>query len=217
MELKGKKILFLGDSITEGHGTSCEAARFTNIIAENEGAECYNYGIGGTRLAYQTKPSENPRWDLCFLDRVDEMEDTADIVVVFGGTNDYGHGDAAIGCFEDRDPYTFYGAVHTLVTKLINKYPEAKLVFITQLHRFEEEHCTVKGGVAVCNTLKEYVEILREVLEYYSVPTLDLYRYGRMQPKVPVIMEKYMPDGLHPNDAGHIMLAESITAYLKQL
>ena len=24
MELKGKKVFFLGDSITEGHGTSCE-------------------------------------------------------------------------------------------------------------------------------------------------------------------------------------------------
>ena len=28
MELKGKKINFLGDSITEGAGTSCEAARY---------------------------------------------------------------------------------------------------------------------------------------------------------------------------------------------
>ena len=40
MELKNKKINFLGDSITEGVGTSAEDKRFTNIIAEREGAVC---------------------------------------------------------------------------------------------------------------------------------------------------------------------------------
>ena len=46
MELKGKKILFLGDSITEGHGTSSPEDRFSNLIEKQEGAVCYNYGIG---------------------------------------------------------------------------------------------------------------------------------------------------------------------------
>lgn len=215
MELKGKKILFLGDSITEGCGTSGEGHKFSDLIAKKEGAICYNYGIGGTRIAYQRKPSENARWDLNFIDRVEEMEAEADIVVVFGGTNDYGHGDAAVGCFEDRTPWTFYGAAHTLVTKLINRYPTAKLVFLTPLHRREEAKCAVKGGLEVSVTLKQYVDALREVLEYYAIPTLDLFKYGRMQPAVPIIQETYMPDALHPNDAGHVLLAESITAFLK--
>ena len=215
MELKGKKILFLGDSITEGCGTSGEGYKFSDLIAKNEGAICYNYGIGGTRIAYQRNPSENPRWDLNFIDRVDEMEETADIVVVFGGTNDYGHGDAAIGSFEDRTPWTFYGAVHILITKLINRYPAAKLVFLTPLHRGTEVQCIRKGDTEVTVTLKQYVDILREVLEYYSIPTLDLYKCGRMQPLVPIIQETYMPDALHPNNAGHVLLAESITAFLK--
>jgi len=217
MELKGKKIVFLGDSITQGVGTSSDEARFSNLIEKNEGAICVNYGISGTRLAYQHKPSDEPSFDLCFIDRVDEMDADADIVVVFGGTNDFGHGDAAIGHFEDRDPYTFYGAVHTLITKLITKYPTAQIVFLTPLHREFEQNYIVKGGVERYSTLKEYVEILRELLEYYSLPTLDLYRCGRMQPLVPIVKEMYMPDGLHPNDAGHVLLTEMITAFLKQI
>ena len=215
MDLKGKKILFLGDSITEGHGTSTSGKKFSDLIAKNEGAICYNYGIGGTRIAYQLKPSENARWDLNFIDRVDEMENDADIVFVFGGTNDYGHGDAPIGSFEDRTPYSFYGAVHTLITKLINKYPQAKIVFATPLHRGLETRNLEKGGVMQEVTLYRYVEILREITEYYAIPTLDLYKCSGMQPLVPVLKEKYMPDGLHPNDLGHVILADRISAFLK--
>ena len=58
---------------------------------------------------------------------------------------------------------------------------------------------------------------MREILAYYSIPTLDLYAVGRMQPAVPVIREMYMPDGLHPSDAGHALIAERIIAFLKAL
>lgn len=53
MELKGKVINFLGDSITEGHGTSDKAYRFTSLIQNSTGAICNNYGISGTRIAKQ--------------------------------------------------------------------------------------------------------------------------------------------------------------------
>jgi len=34
---------------------------------------------------------------------------------------------------------------------------------------------------------------------------------------VEAIREKYMPDGLHPNDAGHVLLADRIGAFLESL
>ena len=46
----------------------------------------------------------------------------ADGVVVFGGTDDFGHGDAPIGTPSDRTYDTFYGACHVLFSKLIEKY-----------------------------------------------------------------------------------------------
>lgn len=215
MNLKEKKIAFLGDSITEGVGVSSQEKRYSDLIAKNEGAICYNYGISGTRIAYQHAPSAEPSFDQCFLDRVEKMEPDADIVFVFGGTNDFGHGDAAIGCMSDRDPYTFYGALHTLFTKLINKYPTSKIVFATPLHRCDDENFMIKGGVPKAVRLIDYVNIIREVAEFYSVPVLDFYKNSGLQPHVPVIKEMYVPDGLHPNDAGHVILADKISAFLK--
>ena len=66
-------------------------------------------------------------------------------------------------------------------------------------------------------SLKTYVEIIREVAEYYSLPTLDLFKNSGLQPKIPVIQEMYMPDGLHPNDAGYKILEEKITKFIKNL
>ena len=55
-----------------------------------------NYGIGGTRIAHQNVPSEKPRYDLCFCGRAYNMERNADIIVVYGGVNDYIHGVLAL-------------------------------------------------------------------------------------------------------------------------
>ena len=50
MDLKGKTINFLGDSITEGCGvTDIEANRYDNVIKRNcQLKKVNNYGIGGT-------------------------------------------------------------------------------------------------------------------------------------------------------------------------
>ena len=110
MELKGKKIAFLGDSITEGCAASCMEKTYWSLIAKDTGAVSYGYGIGGTRIAPQHTPSENPGYDRYYLTRVDDMIPDADIIVVFGGTNDFGHGDAAFGTLNDHSADTFCGA-----------------------------------------------------------------------------------------------------------
>ena len=218
MELRGKKINFLGDSITEGHGCTGEAAHFTTRIAQATGAICRNYGIGGTRIARQFSPSANPRHDLDFPGRVEEMDPDADIVIVFGGTNDFGHGDAPLGQMSDRTKDTFYGALHELFTRLIEKYPAARIVVLTPLHRLNEDDprgdCNKPRDVG---TLLDYVRIIRQVAEYYALPVLDLYATSGIQPRVPALRERYMPDGLHPNDEGHRLLADQIAAFLRNL
>lgn len=65
--------------------------------------------------------------------------------------------------------------------------------------------------------LKTYVEIIREVAEYYSLPILDLYKESGLQPNVPIIRKMYIPDGLHPNDEGHIILADKIARFIERL
>lgn len=216
MELKGTKINFLGDSITEGAGTSSHDKMFTMLIEREYGAICQNYGIGGTRIARQKTPTEE-KWDRDFVSRVPEMDADADIVVVFGGTNDFGHGDAPIGTMSDRTPYTFYGALHCLYTALIEKYPDVPIVVLTPLHRITEDIPTGDNKPAPVGTLKEYVNIIREVAEYYSLPVLDLFKESGLQPKIPIIQQKYVPDGLHPNDAGNEILAHKIAHFLEML
>ena len=213
MELKGKKINFLGDSITEGHGASSKDKCFVSLIGRNEElAEARNYGIGGTRLAIQNGV-ENVRWDTnAFTQRFDKMDPDADAVVVFGGTNDFGHGNAPIGSFEDRDPETFYGACHYLFAGLTRRYLGKPIVVITPLHRLSELQRRENGLMLI-----DYVNIIREVAEYYSLYVLDLFKISGIQPAIPAVKDAYMPDGLHPNDAGYEILADKIATFLKSI
>ena len=50
------------------------------------------------------------------------LDEDADVVIVFGGVNDYGHGDAELGTFENKDPYTFFGGLRVLIESLQEKY-----------------------------------------------------------------------------------------------
>lgn len=218
MELKGKIINFLGDSITAGSGVSSKDKLFHNLIAERYGLKkANNYGIGGTRIAHKKHLAENDQ-DMYYATRVDAMDPDADIIVVFGGTNDYGHGDALLGSFCDRTPDTFYGACHDLFIKLINKYPGKPIVVITPLHRENENS---PGRDKMPNTrvsaLVEYVDIIKEVARYYSLPVCDMYAESGIQPCVPIIKEMFCPDGLHPNDAGHVIMAEKLGGFLERL
>ena len=212
MNLQGLKINFLGDSITEGHGCSSVEKQFTSLIASEYGATTRCYGIGGTRIARQTAPSGNPRHDLDFPSRVAEMDPDADLIVVFGGTNDFGHGDAPFGEFTDRTVDTFCGALHVLYASLLEKYPAATIAVLTPLHRCSEDVPNRHGKM-----LKEYVDMIRKTAEYYSLPVLDLWAVSGIQPAVPVMKDAYMPDGLHPNDAGHVILTKKIANFMMNL
>lgn len=223
MKLEGLKVNFLGDSITEGCGTSGTEKIFMNVLKEECGlAEARNYGKGGTRIALQKgteyRPKDNDVDVNSYCERFDKMDDDADVVVVFGGTNDYGHGDAPIGGFSDRTADTFYGACHVLFSGLIKKYLGKPIIIMTPLHRTDEEVNNGNGGKRVATLpLKGYVEIIREVAEYYSLPVLDLYKESGIQPAVEEIKEAYIPDGLHPNDEGHKILCAKLKAFLERL
>jgi len=211
MKLKGKKINFLGDSITQGAGVAREEEIYLNVLKEAEGlAAARNYGIGGTRIARQAGGED---WGPSYSVRYAQMDDDADIVVVFGGTNDFGHGNAPIGCFSDRTDDTYWGACHVLMRGLIEKYPDALIVFMTPLHRSDED--VPSAGNAL--PLKRYVEILRETAEYYALPVLDLFAVSGIQPRVESVRERLCPDGLHPNAAGHRIIASRLSGFLKSL
>lgn len=214
MELKGKKINFLGDSITERYCATRYKNCFVEVLKSECGlAEARNYGIAGTRIARQQTPSEMKRYDLDFCSRYAEMDADADVVVVFGGTNDHGHGDAPMGEDSDRTPDTFCGACHTLFSGLLERFPSAKIVVLTPLHR-SDENTPKEGSGAV---LEDYVNRIRNIAQQYKLPVLDLFRTSAIRAHIPEIAAKLTTDGLHPNDEGHAILAAEIAEFLREL
>lgn len=223
MELKGKTLNFLGDSITEGVGVTDQSQRYDNLIHKRFGlAAHYNYGIGGTRLAHQSVPSETPRYDLCFCGRAYLIEKTADLTVVYGGVNDYIHGDAYFGKMEDRTPETFCGAVYFLMSFLKSNYPEQKLVFMTPAHM----HFRGVSDSLVCprpikkpdaQPLAAYVEVIKARGEELGIPVLDLFEKLPIDPNNEEDREKYTVDGLHFNDLGQAVLAKTLGDFLESL
>lgn len=211
MNLEGKIINVLGDSITQGHGTSAPEHIYQNVMGRMVGAkEVRNFGIGGTRLAKQIGPDI---YAAPFTERYLDMPDDADLVIVFGGTNDYGHGNAPFGSFGDRTADTFVGACHVLFEGLIKKYPNARIVVMTPLQTSYDQNPSANTG----KPLIDYVDTIIKVASHYSLPVLDLYRTSGICPRIPEQLALYMPDGLHPNDAGAYRVAERLTAFLKAL
>jgi len=219
MELKGKVINFLGDSITYGHGLENSVFRFSDILKKKYNLKSSNnYAISGTRIAKQKNPKPNAFEDkLDFCRRCGEME-KADVIIVFGGVNDYQHGDAPMGTFLDRTSDTFCGALHFLYSKLKEKYKGTSIVIVTPLHMVGD---TKKGGrypeYKEPLILEDYVNVIKKTAKYYGFPVLDLFSYSNLDPNYNELRLKYMPDGIHPNAEGHKIIADLIGNFLENL
>ena len=97
------KLIFLGDSITQGVGASDQAHSFVGIVEKETGARVLNAGMGSTRIAASDLQWDEPHWHaLDFVTRAAVLPDDCDFIFVFGGTNDYGDGDAPVGDETDK-------------------------------------------------------------------------------------------------------------------
>ncbi len=213
------KINFLGDSITEGAGATLIENRYVNVVGAMLDCEVRNYGVGGTRFARQSKYSPANVWDYDFMMRMEIManiDPDADFVFVFGGTNDFGHGDAPLGKMGDKTPYTFYGATAIIAEFLLEKYGKDKLCFMLPIRRYHEDSVMGDGGnkKEPGPILREYVDAIVEVLEAYGVSYIDLFN-GFIPTPMTGGATEYFVDGLHPNNMGHRMIAEKVVEYVK--
>ncbi len=210
----GKSIIFLGDSITEGAGAACKENCYVSLVAKDgEFAVGHNFGVSATRIAPQRV--EQGAHKETFVERIARLPETADYVLVFGGTNDYGHGDAPMGKRGDVDEETFYGSVYVLLNGLMDKYPTAKIALLTPIHRANEHRLFNEFGVRNVGSLSDYAQAEREVCEELGIPVLDLYKTSGICPDNEVNRKTYATDGLHPNDAGHRLIADKILDFLE--
>lgn len=182
----------MGDSITE------PANAYHYQIAQRTGVIVRNYGISGTHI---TTAFSNQG----MAERYVNMDDDADIITVFGGTNDFGNG-ATIGALGDTTGLTLYGAMKILIEGLLTKYPGKRIGFILPTPR--------EGQTAPDSSLKNYVNVIKEMCDRYSIPTLDLYTGSGLAPDFPAGKAAVIPDGLHPNEPGQILISHKIESFL---
>lgn len=217
MDLRGKKILFLGDSITQGAGATAEKNVYLEVCAKKLGAKAVNFGVSGTRIAPQITPSEEAFCDEYFLLRAKKMDKDADLVVVFGGTNDFGHGDAPFGRIGDKDPATFCGAYDALIEYLMATYGKEKLIIVYPLRRRNETATNGDGSKAEgSKPLAEYHDAEKAIAEKCGLKSVDFWNDGDLNPDTPDGNENFA-DGLHPNDIGHRLLGEKLADALARM
>lgn len=197
----GKTWNILGDSLSSN--TSFTTKFYHEIVKEKLGITTVNnYSVGGSGIAVRSSNTN------AFCHRYTEMNDDADIITVFGGTNDVS---VPIGTFSDDTDTTLYGACHILMRGLIEKYIGKKIGFILPLQRYDS------GNVEMNNLVKARVDVIKELCEYYSIPCIDLWREGSIYPFSANVRSAVIPDGLHPNENGHAIIASKIASFLERL
>ena len=122
--LKGKKILCLGDSITEmkGYGDTANL-RYSDIITQLTGAETINGGIGGTHYALREAPTSTPTTSNSAYANLDLPSITEALA-----TKDWSKQYASVRYIEDNNLATVGGAGST--RRIIDQLAEVDLANI---------------------------------------------------------------------------------------
>ena len=83
---------------------------------------------------YNLKSETDTEVLCCLIDKLYNEgffeQNKIDTLFVFGGTNDFGHGDAPFGSIDSDDIYTFCGAVNSLIKRLVIDFPSKKIIFM---------------------------------------------------------------------------------------
>lgn len=215
-------INILGDSLTEGVGARTPDKAYPVVLSKLTGAVVNNYGVSGSRITDIPEGWTNPG---SFVDRMYAMDKSADLVLVFGGTNDFWFGDCPIGKRTDTRPNTFYGALNTMLPYLKNAHPNADIVLIVPYQQSKDADATHPYKRSTYSdfgtgTFKQYRNAMLDRCEYYGIPVLDLYAdYELNLADNREALEAYgnfICDGCHLNDAGYNLLARKIYRFIMQ-
>lgn len=212
----------LGDSITTYAPGPDNGMNYHDWWGKEYNVKNNDYGISGATL---TANGNNP-----FVGRFMDMSDDAELVIVKGGTNDFGG--TALGDINDKKSTTYIGALRILMDGLIEKYPNSQIVFLTPIKRCEGGQ-TVETKNGFGNTLNDYANAVVELGELYGIPTVNIYTPEELDFTSTVISkaghdengqwhgakceDDRMPDGLHPSGKGHKIIADYLLEQLGEL
>lgn len=232
--LNGKRVSIIGDSITYGRDATDASKIYHGVLASLAGCEINNLGVSGTCIASNTK---NGLSSTRFVTRATAANLAgSDLIIVFGGTNDFSYDSKPIGpLFSDvpvtpstyistpaigpvSDTDTFAGALHDLILTIRQNCPGCPVMFITPLHRGHYNDSDPRPSSSDRNSegnyLYEFVNAIKEICAFYAIPVLDLYSNGFLDFSDPQMAAVFSSDNLHPNDAGHEVIGNLLYKFI---
>ena len=186
-DLEGMKISILGDSISTGG--------YPGILSNLTGATIQNLAVSGTLLTGG------------LTNQVANVASDADLVIVFGGTNDYWHKNVQIGETGSTDAGTYTGALYYILNYLKTNYANADYLFVFPPDQtFGGYPSSTDFGKG---SLDDFRAAFLNFCQANDVPYLDLK-------ETEFVAATHTGDGVHPNSVGHQIIAEAIYEAITQ-
>ena len=229
-KLKGKKVMFFGDSITANDDFyRNELSTLTGINTEAcfaiSGATI-RHGEGNTLDGVPVYGTNNtvPNQVQKLINNVSNYN-TPDIIVVAASTNDiitkeqvnnydetqFTSNDYNYIDVDDCDLASFSGAIRWIYEKIRSIYPNTLVVFCTPIQSRND------GRSYVLQKIKR--DVIISICDRMAVPYIDAFTksgiYGQFE--VRGANGKYLKDGIHPNAEGAKILAKCYARELEYL
>lgn len=240
--LGGKKIVGIGDSIMIGVGSGAiGSGGFLDVLKSyEENVTVVNMGVGSTTIQKNDNVPTNLTGK-CILDRLNDIPNDADIIILEGGINDYYHQEkygTTLGTYEENrykyplsakyenDAYSSIQYVGTDGILQDNNFCGAfELCLIKILVRFIGKPFiyVIPHNPVGIKDIDDYFDIAKIICKKYGVPCLDLREVACM-PRINVLCGKadgtsiYTVDNVHPSRKGYeVHYAPLIYNFLKTI
>ncbi len=212
--LNGKKMLFMGDSISYGSGDAASPFRtgraWAGRIADLTGAITTNASVSGAKVSFQ-RGDDN--W--VYSQYEPHANTKFDIIVMHGGVNDARY-DRPVGALsEGKDEATltknqtsYVGGLEWIFYNVSKTNTEAKLFFIANHHLDGHSKGSAKD-------MSAYFTAAKQACEKWGVIFIDLYNNKELNDKLETTTTKYLPDTLHLNAAGYDIITPYIISALE--
>ncbi len=205
-KLAGKKIVFLGDSITQGGGYISFASYYLNRLYPRKNFDIYPLGLSSETLSGLSETNHAggkfPR--PCLFERLGRLLERTKPDVVFAcyGIND--------GIYQPLDDGRFT-AFKNGVNKLIAQCQAAGVKNILLITPPIYDATTPPGGFNYDGVMTAYAA-WELTLKMPGVQVIDLHT--AMRKARDARTEVFSRDHIHPGDEGHLLMARTILAAL---
>ena len=189
------RVACIGDSITAGAGASDrKTTSYPPVLQQllGDGYEVKNFGIGGRTLL---KNGDRPYWNENLFRESQEFQ--PDIVVLKLGTND------TKPMNWDTHGVELEGDLREMLTVYKN-LPSQPKVYVCYPAWVVNDNMTIRESILVEHVIPTIYKVAKEL----NVSIIDLHStlYG---------MPQLLPDGVHPNDLGYVLMAKDIYDRIK--